>query len=45
MSTHVPGFQLFYGFLSHYFVLTKISTSSPRVNSSNATHISAFVVI
>ena len=30
MSAHVPGFQEFSGFL-HYFVLTKLATSSIRV--------------
>ena len=32
MSTHLPGFQSFYGFL-HHFVLAKLATSSIRVNS------------
>ena len=31
MSTHVPGFQSFSGFLS-YFVMAKLATSSMRVN-------------
>ena len=35
MSIHVPGFESFFGFL-HYFVLTKLATSSIRVNPSNA---------
>ena len=33
MSTHLPGFQSFSAF-SHYFVLTKSSTSSLRVNNA-----------
>ena len=30
MSTHLPGFRSFYGFL-HHFVLGKLATSSMRV--------------
>ena len=32
MSTHVPGFQSFLGFL-HHFILAKLATSSEKVNS------------
>ena len=31
MSTHVPGFQTFFSFFLHYFVMANLATSSIRV--------------
>ena len=31
MSTHLPSFQSFSGYLLHHFVLAKLATSSIRV--------------
>ena len=36
MSTHVPGFQHYYHFLLHHYVLAKVATSSIRVNTGKA---------
>ena len=32
MSTHMPGFLLFFSFFLHHFVLAKLASTSIRVN-------------
>ena len=39
MSTHIPGFQSFSGFL-HHFVLAKLATSSMRVKDTGGQFLS-----
>ena len=36
MSTHVPGFQSFFLFFLHHFVLAELATSSIRVSTCAA---------
>ena len=43
MSTHLPGYQSFFIFFLHHFVLAKLATSSIRVTEIHITEKNSFI--
>ena len=45
IRTHLPGFQSFFSFFLHYFLLAKLATSSIRVNSGSKKYVQIILIL